>query len=173
MNSNINSYIRDIVIFIGILFFGFAFGIYISNSHPNKHFNNYSKSDFSKCMKSELSMSPELVPYFESFIEDCKQHNINCDHVYCLDWIRFEHSNYEQGITDSYNKNILINENLLKDSVGMKFVLYHEIGHWLGLHHSNGMMKTSYNTKYDMEYVRDNWLELKNNYFAKLKGWQD
>ena len=46
----------------------------------------------------------------------------------------------------------------------------HEIGHWLGLDHSEGIMKENYNSKEDMEYVRDNWDELKNDYLDKLKN---
>lgn len=127
------------------------------------------KKDYKNCTKSELAMSPDLVPYFDSFIEDCKKRNINYDHAYCLDWMRFYHSHSVQGLTDLHNGTIEINEHLLEDSIGMKFVVYHEIGHWFGLEHSNGIMKKNYNSN-DTEYVRENWNELAENYFNKLNN---
>lgn len=142
------------------LFIGYGF----SRKHSHSHF-----SSSHKCNKDELKMSANLIPYFDQFIEDCKRHNINYDHIYCLDYLHFEHSHSVQGVTDFYDKDIAINTHLEKDTIGMRFVVYHEIGHWMGLEHGKGIMQKSYSTENDMEWAKENWDELTENFFNKLK----
>ena len=117
-------------------------------------------------------MSADIVTYFDSFIADSKKYNFEYDHAYCLDWIKFGHSHKIQGITDLCDGTIQINDRLAKDSIGMKFVIYHELGHWFGLNHSTGIMKENYNES-DTELVKENWDKLVKNYFNKLKSIQN
>lgn len=72
----------------------------------------------------------------------------------------------------TYFDSFQINDRLAKDSIGMKFVIYHELGHWFGLDHSNGIMKENYSSS-DTEWVKENWSELVENYFNKLKTIQN
>lgn len=136
------------------------------NESRHLHNTNYNH----KCSKEELKMSADLVPYFDSYIEDCKKHNINYDHIYCLDWMQFGDLNHLQGLTDLYDGTIEFKRVLTEDTIGMKFVVYHELGHWMGLEHSNGIMKYFYNTNEDMEWAKNNWDELVADYFNKLKN---
>lgn len=129
---------------------------------------NY-KIDQAYCTDSTITMSPELIPYLNSFIADCKHYGLKYDHAYCLNSMRFGYPYKAQGVTDFDNCSIKINRYLADDSVGMKFVIYHELGHWFGLNHSKGIMQSSYNTREDMEWARDNWQELSFNHFLKLK----
>ena len=128
------------------------------------------KKTYANCTKDELTISPDLVPYFNAFVDDCELQGLKYDHAYCLNWIRMGHLRGIQGETCFDNGGTIeINEHLTEDSIGMKFVVYHEIGHWFGLDHSTGIMKENYNAD-DTEYVRENWNELLNDYFAKLKN---
>lgn len=124
-----------------------------------------------KCMKSKVSISKSLIPYFNSFIKDSKSHGFNPKHVYCLESIGFKIDYYNlQGLTCFDDGTININKNLLSDTIGMKFVVYHEIGHWLGLSHDEcTLMTRSYGTESDSGYVKANWKMIKNEYFEKLK----
>lgn len=127
------------------------------------------KVDYANCTKDELTISPDLIPYFNAFVDDCELQGLKYDHAYCLTWIRMGHLQGIQGETCFDDGTIQINEDLLKDTIGIKFVVYHEIGHWYGLDHSTGIMKPNYNSS-DTEYVRENWDELLNDYFTKLKN---
>lgn len=127
------------------------------------------KPDYSNCTKSELAMSVDIVPYFESFITDCEKNNIKYDHAYCLNWMRFTHHCSFQGQTDYDDKTIQINGQLILDTIGLKFVIYHELGHWMGLGHGEGIMKESYGSE-DREWARKNWNELLRDYFDKIKN---
>jgi len=129
------------------------------------------KKTYANCTKGELEINANLIPYLDAFVDDCETHNIKSDHAYCLNYIKLfsqERPSF-QGQTSFEDGTIIINENLIEDTIGTKFVFYHELGHWFGLDHSTGIMKESYNTKEDMEYVRDNWDELLEDYFDKLK----
>lgn len=126
------------------------------------------KKKYQNCTKEELAMSSHIVPYFDSFIDDCKRRNIKYDHAYCLQWMRFGHLHGMQGETDIDCGTIEINEYLEEDSIGMRFVIYHELGHWFGLEHSDGIMQESYNAR-DTEWVKENWDTLLDDYFTKLK----
>lgn len=128
-----------------------------------------------KCTKDSLAIAPELLPYFESFIEDCESRGINSDHAYCLQHIGLHHCkslmHRVQGETDFECGTIEINNLLLSDKVGTKFVVYHELGHWMGLRHSEGIMKESYSSS-DSALVAEKWDELMEDYFNKLKNAQ-
>lgn len=123
-----------------------------------------------ECTKDNLAMPVELVPYFDQFIEDCKAHGIKYDHAYCLKYIGYmESCTGDNGHTDYTERVIRINACLLEDTVGLKFVLYHEFGHWLGLRHGKGIMKESYGSCDSVE-VADNWDALREQYFERLNN---
>lgn len=122
------------------------------------------------CTKDSIEVSIHVDPYFDSFVEDCKNRDIDYKHIYCLRYIHLAHTHVWQGQTSFCDATIEINEELIHDSIGMKFVVYHELGHWLGLEHSDGIMKENYNSLEDMEMVRDNWDELSENFFSKIKN---
>lgn len=135
----------------------------------NKKHNNYRRSD-------RLKMSIQLVDYFRAFEEDAHYNNVNVDAIYSLQNISFAESNNLQGETSmeldrnaAFYGYIQINENLIEDSIGLRFVLYHELGHWLGLDHSDGIMTKAYNSESDSAYVKENWDILCKDYFDKLK----
>jgi Zn-dependent peptidase ImmA (M78 family) len=90
-----------------------------------------------------------------------------------LNSIKLEHLRYDQGITRLGACAIDINTHLIEDTIGMRFVVYHELGHWFGLDHSDGIMQKSYNTKDDQLWVRENWRELLNKHFARIKRLQE
>lgn len=121
-----------------------------------------------ECTKETLSMQAQLDPYFDEFIKDCAAYGVKSDHVFCLRGMGFSESNEDQGYTDYTNEVIRINYRLLNDTIGLRFVLYHELGHWLGLRHSEGIMKDCYGPS-DTQWVEDNWDALKEQYFKKLK----
>lgn len=123
------------------------------------------------CPKQELIINPHLVPYLNAFVDDCEKRGINPDHPFCLNWIKtFTNTHHTfQGQTCFDDSTILIYEPLLEDSIGTKFVLYHELGHWYGLGHSDGIMKENYNSD-DTEWVKENWDVLLEDYFDKLKN---
>lgn len=121
------------------------------------------------CTKDHLEMPVELSPYFDEFIEDCKAHGIKYDHAYCLKYVGYMSTvTGDNGYTDYTDRVIRINTRLLEDTVGLKFVLYHEFGHWLGLRHSKGIMQTSYGSSDSLE-VANNWDDLREEYFNSLK----
>lgn len=144
-----------------IYLFVFSFAIFGCGKSEKRNYQN--------CTKDELNISPNLVPYFNSFVDDCELYGLKYDHAYCLNWIRMGHLRGIQGETCLDNGTIEINEHLKEDSIGMKFVVYHEIGHWYGLDHSDGIMKPNYNSD-DTEWVRENWDALLEDYFNKLKN---
>lgn len=121
-----------------------------------------------QCTKESLAMQVQLDPYFDEFIKDCESHGVKSDHVYCLKGMGFSTRMDCNGYTDYSDEVIRINAGLLDDPIGLRFVLYHEIGHWLGLRHSDGIMKDSYGPS-DTQWVQDNWDTLKREYFEKLK----
>ncbi len=130
---------------------------------------NESENRYQNCTKSELAISTNIVPHFNSFIEDCKVYDVNYDHAYCLKYIRFARSNSWQGQTDLENGTIEINQGLIDDSIGMKFVIYHELGHWYGLDHSDGIMKVNYNSS-DIKWIQENWEQLLKEHLQKIKN---
>lgn len=136
-------------------------------SHPSQHIRSTHQ-----CKGDRFSLDKELIPYWDSFIIDAEAHNFNYNHIYCISDVEFGHSHEWQGITSIYKNegDIRINEHLTQDTVGMKFVFYHELGHWFGLDHGDGIMTESYDSKRDSAYVREHWNELVDDYFQKLKS---
>lgn len=134
---------------------------------------NY-KSFRHKCVKEELVISPQLAYCFECFVKDAKINGYKYDHAYCLDWIRLSHSHSIQGETvfcawdEEMSGTIKINKHLLNDTIGLRLVLYHELGHWLGLEHGSGIMAPEYSSR-DSSWARKNWDELVKKHFEKLK----
>lgn len=161
---------KNKIVFAGVILFMFLISCdkdYSSNPiyNPVNHIH--------KCTKYKLMVAHDLMPYFNSFISDCEKYNVKSDHAYCLQWIKLYDSNYEQGITNLLYGTIKINDELIGDTIGMKFVVYHELGHWFGLDHKSGtMMNANYNKHEDMEWVRDNWDELVEEHFNKIKNRQ-
>lgn len=123
-----------------------------------------------ECNDSIVIMNPDLIPAFDCFVADCKAYEVNYDHLYCLDKICEWDLHNTQGLTDFDTDCVVIDEDLIKDSIGVKFVMYHELGHWMGLNHSEGIMKSSYSTKHDQQWVQDNWTQLVEEHFTKLKN---
>lgn len=137
--------------------------------YANVDDKGYPRVNRSHCTKDTLEMDYRVEPYFDAYIDDCKVHDIKYDHVYCLHYLGMGRSSVDQGETDFNDNTIFINKNLLDDTIGLKFVIYHELGHWLGLHHSrSGIMKQTYN-KDDQQEVQDNWDNLREEYFTNLK----
>lgn len=133
---------------------------------------NANKNRDHKCTKSQFAIDSKLVPFYNSFIKDASDHGIKKDHIFCINKITWGTSYDCQGVTSFDNNTIHINEWLSEDTVGTRLVFYHELGHWFGLGHSEGIMAKSYNSERDSAYVRENWNELVNNYFIKLKDAQ-
>lgn len=147
-----NSFIKIIILLSIFLFFS------CENDYKEKHF-----------CKDTLILDKKIIPYFESFIIDAQKHDFNSEHVYCIKYFGLAKSNLWQGQTNFFSECIYVNEKLLADSIGTKFVVYHEIGHWLGLEHTNGIMQPSYSSKYHSLYIQENWEILLNDYFIKIK----
>jgi hypothetical protein len=134
--------------------------------HKSKHGHSTTTH---QCKDSLVVMSAELEGYFDSFVTECKIRGINYDHLYCLDEVYKGDLNRLQGLTDFNNCSITIDSSLLQDTLGTKFVMYHELGHWMGLEHGEGIMKANYNTNDDYEWVLANWDQLVEDHFNKLK----
>ncbi len=121
------------------------------------------------CKGTKFAIDSALVPYWNSFTIDADSNNFNYNHIYCINNVVFGYSHSWQGITFMNNGEIQINKTLINDSIGMKFVFYHELGHWFGLNHDDGIMTENYNSEHDSFYVKENWDALVKDYFEKLK----
>lgn len=124
------------------------------------------------CKDSSVTISKDLIPYFDSFISECKSRGIKYGHAYCLKWMKSDCIKGAQGVTDFYDHSIEINRHLSHDSVGMRFVVYHELGHWFGLDHGSGIMQRSYSTRHDRTWVMEGWDGLLNKHFDDIKRMQ-
>lgn len=139
----------------------------IHSHKPHGEFHPYFTSH--ECNGHKFHIDHSLVTYFSEFQKDAEKYNFDYSHIYCIQGIKVGHSDEWQGITSCHD--IKINKHLQKDTIGMKFVFYHELGHWFGLNHGDEktIMKENYSTEYDLEFVKDNWDYLVEDYFEKLK----
>jgi hypothetical protein len=160
-----------------LLLIGFMilFGVMYTIAYPHSVGKNprYDIRDNEPVDQFELDEA--LLPYWESFQADAKSHGFNYDRIYSIKKITLRNPNsrdfyHLQGLTLFDYKVIYLNEKLLKDTVGLKLVFYHELGHWFGLEHSDNIMTTKYDTKVNSNFAKENWTELVDNYFAKLKA---
>jgi len=117
-----------------------------------------------------------LSPYIDEFEADAKAHGYDCSKIKKLDSIFWDASDDWQGCTvlyvdrDTLRGYIHLNYLLLEqgDSIGIRFCLYHELGHWLGLEHGKGIMRKAYDSEF-APYVKDAWPALVEDLFDKLK----
>ena len=138
------------------------------NLTTNKGVDN---SKFVAQTKDRVTLTQDIEPFFDQFISDCEIEDIKPDHAYCLEYIQLASFDDLNGCTNKTDKNIQISYMLMKDTIGLKMTLYHELGHWFGLEHVDAIdiMMPSYTSCEDSAWVRDNWAELKINYFKKLR----
>lgn len=110
-------------------------------------------------LHSETYIDPILKPYVEEFKEDCIKHGWDPNHINGLDEIIFGdleemEEKHLQGVCSHWYDVVKLNPKLYKegDTVGLKHVLYHELGHWYGEEHGRGIMSSNYsdgNTYYN------------------------
>lgn len=136
-------------------------------------------------LKSESSIyvSKVLDPYIDDFISSAKDNNYDCSKIGKLDSITFTSPQGTwAGCTsfylerDTLRGTIKIDYALLadKDTFGIRFVLYHELGHWLGLEHNECfIMRKNYSPQIKEVATEDDWGNMKWEMFRKLKQKRD
>lgn len=134
-----------IILIIGVIIYN------LRSFFPNSHHENMLK--YKTEMHSQISVPWQLDKVIKSFILDAEKYGVTDDRVFCLDEINIYKDNNESwGETEQWVKKgvlhgrINIRESILDDSVGLKWVVYHELGHWYGLEHSEeaGIMMDGY-----------------------------
>jgi len=141
--------------------------------------NNYSYfQPGHQCNGDQFAIDQDLIPCWNSFEEDAKAHGFDIKHIYCIKKIKLHNKNtggfrHLQGLTIPDLGVIYLNKELLKDSIGLKRVFYHELGHWFGLKDSDNIdeiMAYRYDTDESADYTMVNWSKLVDDYFDKLKS---
>jgi len=122
----------------------------INNIIGNKHINPLN-----------VPVNFRLQKLFEEFNKDACKYNMDIDYSY-LDEIVTGTLSDELGITHQYTCNenhlhsrIVIDDRIFSDTTGLKFVFYHEMGHYLGRKHTYCDEKIIMNSYYDMETNND------------------
>lgn len=161
-NWNTSLILKILFVLLAIKAIFFILNFVVFPSHTRVHSTH-------KCEKGEFTIDAVLVPYYNSFIKDAETHNFNTEHIFCINSISCGRLRTCQGLTDLDAGTIRFDDRLQNDTVGMRLVFYHELGHWFGLDHSNKVMMKSYNSKRDSTYTKIHWSDLVDDYFVKLK----
>lgn len=106
----------------------------IGCTYDDCHHHHHNTTDNSYC-----EIDNELLPYVEMFKKDCQKYGWDTAHINHLNSITVETDLDAWGVTYHDSKSIVIDEELLKDNIGIRHVMYHELGHWYGKdHHDHG-----------------------------------
>lgn len=125
-----------------------------------------------------LFVEEELRPLLDTFLFEAKFYKYSAKRVFYLDTIQFAPlPDYIGGQTslslygDTLHGKIEINNMFKYKSIYTSFIFYHELGHWLGLKHDQGIIMTPGYDFSDTLYTNlfsNNWNILKLQYFQEL-----
>jgi hypothetical protein len=120
--------------------------------------------------------------YFNEYKIDAVKHSFNPYYINTLCCIEVVDTIYGEcfiwGQLLVNERKILLDKNLLSDTVSLQKVLYHELGHWYGLSDIDTtrnlailryrIMNKYYDTSYKL-IIHKNWNYLLDEYFTELK----
>lgn len=132
--------------------------------------------------KANVFVEESLRPLLDTFLLEARIYKYSSTRIFYLDTIRFADLPATiGGQTSLFLKNdtlygkIEINTKYNTGNINTRFILYHELGHWLGLkHESNIIMIEGYDfcdTAWTNMFQKD-WNLLTYQYFRSLKSLQ-
>lgn len=140
--------------FIATFLIVFIIGTYFK-THFMKNTIHEDILKYKTVLHNDLGVPKALSAAVKSFIIDAETYGVSKDRIFCLDSINIcADDDQTYGETQMWvshgvmHGQINIRESILKDSVGTKWVVYHELGHWYGLEHTHdsGIMDDGYST---------------------------
>lgn len=138
---------------------------------------NYYIQNYPSKLHNTIPVDSLLEDVVKEFNYHCHLYGITPKRIMYLDSIVIKNDNDDifgclnlEVKNDSLFGKIEIQPKALFDSISIRWVVYHELAHWYGLEHSNGIMEDGYTKEISTIVKTYEWDLLVYDLFSKLRA---